>query len=171
MSKFLIYLHLEPYLHQWLTHSLGNPVEFPAKSNENAVIRRFLQTKPTDALPDLYAEGMTAVCIPDSKAKPVQHYNHCGAKGKKALAEAIEDLFRINLWSELAPLVCREERGGGGLNKLIVSWCEAHGISDDHTEAVRQKFYRMRKAYAKYGVFLGKMRKIRSDDGSGFVRG
>ena len=46
-----------------------------------------------------------------------------------------------------------------------------HGISDDYTEAVRQKYYRMRKAYAKNGVFLGKLRKNRSDDRGGFVRG
>ena len=40
-------------------------------------------------------------------------------------------------------------------------WCEAHGIDDDYTEAVRQKYYRMRKAYAKNGMFLGKLRKNR----------
>ena len=143
MSKFLIYLKLEPYLHQWLTHSLGNPVVFPARSN------------------DLYADGLTAVCIPDSKAKPVQYYNYCGPKAKSAIVEAIEDLFRINLWEELLPLSYSTERAECGLNKMIAAWCEMHGISDDYTEAVRQKYYRMRKAYAKNGVFLGKLRKNR----------
>lgn len=161
VSKFLIYLKLEPYLHQWLVHSLGNPVVFPAKSNENAIIRRFLQTKPMDAMPDLYAEGLTAVCIPDSKAKPVQFYNYCPPKGKAAIVEAIEDLFRINLWEELLPLSYSAERTACGLGQMIASWCEAHGIDDDYTEAVRQKYYRMRKAYAKNGMFLGKLRKNR----------
>lgn len=164
MSKFLIYLKLEPYLHQWLTHSLGNPVEFPAKSNENAIIRRFLQTKPNDAMPDLYAEGLTAICIPDSKAKPPQYYNYCGPKAKSAIIEAIEDLFRINLWAELAPASYNVERAECGLNKMIAAWCEMHGIDDDYTETVRQKYYRMRKAYTKNGVFLGKLTRNRSDD-------
>ena len=39
MSKFVVYVQVEPYLKQWLTHSFGDPVEFPSCSNENAVLR------------------------------------------------------------------------------------------------------------------------------------
>ena len=38
MSNIVIYLKLETYLKQWLIHSFGSPVRFPAKSNENAII-------------------------------------------------------------------------------------------------------------------------------------
>lgn len=167
MSKFVIYLKLEPYLHQWLVHALGNPVEFPAKSNENAVIRRFLQTRPEDVKPELFVDGLTAVCIPDSKAKPPQYYNYCGPKAKSAIIESIEDLFRQNLWSELSPSSLAD-RAECGLNKMIAAWCEMHGIDDDYTETVRQKYYRMRKAYTKKGVFLGKLTRNRSDDSPDF---
>ena len=124
---FLIYLRLEPYLHRWLTHSLGNPVTFPAKSNENAIIRRFLQIKPTDAIPDWYAEGLTAICIPDCKAMPVLFYNYCPPKGKAAIIEAIEELFR-----ELLFVSYGTKRADCGLNQMIASWREAHGIDDDY---------------------------------------
>ena len=56
MSKFLIYLHVEPYIRQWLIHSFGNPVEFPASSNENAVIRRFTQKQPASLKPQKPSE-------------------------------------------------------------------------------------------------------------------
>ena len=166
MSNFLIYIKLEPYLHQWLVHSLGNPVVFPAKSNENAVIRCFLQKLPAGKEPDKFVEGMTAICIPDSKAKPPQYYNYCGANAKAAIVESIEDLFRRNLWAELAPVGA--ERIECGLNKMIAAWCEFHGIDDDYVETVRQKYYRMRKAYTEKGVFLGKLTRNRSDDSLDF---
>lgn len=49
---------------------------------------------------------------------------------------------------------------------LLVCWlvclCErARAIGDDYTEAVRQKYFRIRKAYARNGMFLGKLRKNR----------
>lgn len=53
MKDFVFYIKLEHYLAQWLTHSLGNPVRFPAQSNENSVIRRFLQKLPPDKLPEM----------------------------------------------------------------------------------------------------------------------
>ena len=34
MSKFVVYVEVEPYLKQWLTHSFGDPVEFPVNSND-----------------------------------------------------------------------------------------------------------------------------------------
>ena len=51
MKDFVFYIKLEHYLAQWLTHSLGNPVRFPAQSNEISVIRRFLASS---AASDVY---------------------------------------------------------------------------------------------------------------------
>ena len=61
MNKFLVYLHVEPYMKQWLIHSFGNPVEFPASSNENAVIRRFTQKQPTNLKPELPSADEIAI--------------------------------------------------------------------------------------------------------------
>ena len=160
MSSIVFYLRLEPYLRQWLVHSLGDPVVFPAQSNENAVIRRFLRKRPEDIHPELAADGLTAICIPDSKAKPPQYYNYLGKKAKAAVKETIEDLFRANLWNEISDLT----RRNCGLNKTIAAWCEIHGIDDDYSETVRQKYYRMRDSYNKKGIFLGSLTRNRSDE-------
>lgn len=61
------------------------------------------QALSANVVSDLYVEGLTAVCIPDSKAKPVMYYNYCGSKVKSIIIEAKEDLFRINLCAELDP--------------------------------------------------------------------
>ena len=67
MSKFLIYLEVEPYMKQWLTHSFGDPVVFPPNSNENAVIRRLTTKRPYNNTPEQPTEKTVAICIPSSK--------------------------------------------------------------------------------------------------------
>lgn len=158
LMEFVFYITLQPYLHQWLTHALGNPVRFPRRSNENAIIKRFIQ-KNDGVTPELFRPGVTPIIIPDSKAKPVVQFNYMGPRGKKAVIEMIEDLFRRNLWNEIHSfeLTC-------GINAAIDAWCELHGIDDRYTETIRQKFYRMRKSYNERGVYLGKFSKIKGDN-------
>ena len=158
MSNMVFYIKLEGYLHQWLTHSLGSPVVFPKGSNENAVIRRFLAKLPHGKQPDIYQNGFTAIAIPDSKAKPPRTYNYLGPRAKLAIKQVIEDLFRQNLWHEMSDVVM-----SGDLNKNIMAWCEMHGIDDDYSEAVRQKFYRMRQNYNSKGIFLAQKHKKMRD--------
>ena len=164
MKDFVIYIKLEKYLSQWLTSALGNPVRFPAQSNENSVIRRFLQKLPQGKQPEMMFEGATAIVIPDSKAKDPAIYNYLGPRAKEAVIEAIEDLFRRNMWNELGDM----SDGSVGLNKMIAAWCELHGIDDDYAETVRQKYYRIRNAYNKKGVFLGSLTRKREDKGAYF---
>lgn len=159
MKDFVIYIKLERYLSQWLTFSLGSPVRFPSQSNENSVIRRFLQKLPPDKQPEMVFEGATAIIIPDSKAKDPVVYNYLGPRAKEAIIEAIEDLFRRNMWAELGDMTDTSV----GLNKMIAAWCEMHGIDDDYVETVRQKYYRIRNAYNKKGIFLGTLTRIRED--------
>ena len=83
MKDFVFYIKLEHYLAQWLTHSLGNPVRFPAQSNENSVIRRFLQKLPPDKLPEMPSDDTVAIVIPDSKAKDPAVYNYLGPLPKR----------------------------------------------------------------------------------------
>ena len=112
MNNFVIYVKLEKYLSQWLTNALGSPVRFPAQSNENAVIRRFLQKLPKDKAPIMASEELTPIFIPDSKAKDPRLFNYFGPRAQEALTEAIEDLFRRNLWAELGDLHPRRLGGG-----------------------------------------------------------
>ena len=156
MSNIVIYLRLETYLKQWLIHSFGLPVRFPAKSNENAIIRRFIQRQPVGQTPEIASPELLPIVIPDSCAKDPEIYNYMGPLAKAALTEAIEDMFRMNLWAELSGIV---EQSHKGINGLVAAWCELHGIDLDAQEAVRQKFYRMRKAYAKKNLVLYKSTK------------
>lgn len=164
MKDFILYVKLEKYLSQWLIHSLGNPVRFPSQSNENAVIRRFLQKIPEGEQPEMMSEDVTAIVIPDSKAKDPIIYNYLGPRAKEAVIESIEDLFRRNLWSELGDV----SDSPVGLNKMIAAWCEMHGIDIDYVETVRQKYYRMRSAYNRKGVFLGSLTRKREDKNANF---
>lgn len=161
MSNFVIYLDLPVHLSQWLTHSLGCPVRFPSKSAENAVITRFIQRLPAGAHPDVAADGLTPVCIPDSKAKDPAYYNYMGPYGKEALVQSIRELFRISLWNELGRVLVEDTNG---VNAQVYAWCEMHGIDIDHMEPVRQMFFRMRRAYTKSGIILIKNTKKRGDD-------
>ena len=158
---FVIYLKLEKYLMQWLTHSLGNPVRFPAQSNENAVISRFLTKLPEEKSPEMFQEGLTPIVIPESKAKDPTIYNYLGPRAKEAVIESIEDLFRRNMWAELGDMMANEQ--SVGVNKIVAAWCEMHGIDDDYIETVRQKFYRIRKAYTNKGINLQSLTRIRGD--------
>lgn len=152
MSDFVIYVHLEKHLHQWLTFTLGNPVRFPAYSNENAVIRTFTIKTPAGYTPSDNRSGKTAIVIPDSNSKPPEIYNHLGRKGQVALREAVKDLFLRSLWSEVSPLSTSKIR----LNALIAAWCESKGIDVDQIETIRQCYYRLRKLYAEKGITIKK---------------
>lgn len=159
MSQFVIYIKLEKYLSEWLTHSLGCPVRFPNGSNENSVIRAFTMQPPESELPETASEGMTPIYIPDSKAKPPESYNYMTDSGKKAVREAIMDLFTRNLWNELRPI----DSINIGVNTRIAAWCEMHGIGLDRVETVRQKYYRIREAYKKRGINLQNFTRNNSD--------
>lgn len=165
MSAFVFYIKLEKYLTQWLTHSLGDPVRFPAQSNENAIIRRFLQRVPEGQKPELKVDDLTSIVIPDSKAKDPAVFNFLGPRAKDAVVEAIEDLFRRNLWAELGDMSVEQSIG---VNKMVAAWCEMHGIDDDYVETVRQKYYRMRNAYTKNGIFLNSLTRKREDKNACF---
>lgn len=149
-QRFVIYIRLEKYLAEWLTSHLGDPVVFPACSHANSVIRTFLTKLPAGARPNLNDSTMTAIVIPDSKAKPRSVYNYIGEKGQKAVKEVIKDLFKRSLWTDISPL----EDSPVGLNTRIAAWCEMHGIGLDRVETVRQCYYRMRDSFTESGINL-----------------
>lgn len=150
MSQFVIYINLPKYLSEWLTHRLGDPVVFPASSPQNSIIRTFLIERPRETPPDTGGPGLTAISIPDSVAKPPEHFHHMTQRGKQAVAESCKDLFLRALWSDISPIIDSPV----GLNTLIGAWCETNGIGIDRIETVRQCFYRIRKDFGKKGINL-----------------
>lgn len=159
MEKYLVYLKVKPFIRQWLTFHYGDPVVFPAQSVENATIRRFLTPQPKDAKPQPMEEGEVAVCLPDSKQKPVVTYNHLGKYAKAALVECIEDTFKLQMWKELNDI----HTFGCPILRSIQAWCENNGISIDYDFTIRMRYQRMRNAYLKNGIDLRDKHRTKDD--------
>lgn len=153
MKDIVVYLRVERYIKQWLENALGNPVRFPARSYENELLHRLLSRRPQGVQPRLVAEPEeVAIVIPDRSDHKPEYYNYLSRRSQTAMVCAIDGLFRLALWSECAPLI----GSTAGLNAGIDEWCCRQGIDLDSREAVRQKFYRMRKTYRLTGIVLGK---------------
>lgn len=145
MDKFFVYIKVKPFIKQWLIFHYGEPVSFPSHSAENATIRRFLTIRPADKLPLAKADDEIAICIPDSKQKPVITYNYLGKYAKSAVVECIEDTFKLQMWKDLNDL----HDCGCSVLKAIQAWCENNGISIDYDYTIKMRYQRMRTAYLK----------------------
>lgn len=166
MSEFLIYLKVPVYVAEWAIHSLGIDndapegsvkraiIDFPKDSVENRLIKKFLEKTPAGVSPDMKGEHNLGVRIPSYKLKDPRVYNYLNEASKKLLTDSLETLLLQNLWSELGSL----ENLNCSIKQTIVSWCKMHGISDQYEDTIAQKFYRLRKRYAKKGIFLDKNR-------------
>lgn len=152
MRNITLKLRLPGYLRQWLTHCYGNPVRFPNRSYEHLLLRRYLRKPPAGYIPKKTTPDEVAIIIPDNDLHRPEYYHHLGRDGYRLLCDGIDNLFRLSLWRECFPLLATP----GQLNKGLDDWCADHGIALDYREAVRQKFYRMRRAYDDFGIFLGK---------------
>lgn len=153
MKGIIIYIKLPAYLRQWLVNSLGYPVRFPPRSFENLLLTRLCQRRPSSApIETSCPMGNVPVVLPDNSYHRPEFYNYLGTKGAREMARAIENLFRLHLWSECSYLCARP----GLLNSGLNDWCRAQGIDEVYREAVRQKFYRMRSLYNGTTIRLGK---------------
>ncbi len=157
MSCINSYIAVKPYIRDWTINHFGNPVRFPRNSVEDMLLRQFMSKWPKDldVIPHLAHENLT-IALPSMKAKDPRVYNYLSPLAKKAIGESLETLFINNLWTELSKILgynCN-------LTTLIDSWLEQHGVSLDHEEAIRQRFYRLRSKYHQKGINL---RQIRSE--------
>lgn len=160
MSNYVVYLQVKPFIRQWLTYHFGDPVTFPSQSAENATIRRFLAKLPDGAYPDQKTADSIAVCIPDSKQKPVITYNYLNQHAKEAVVECIEDTFRMQMWKDLNDLHdCK-----CSILKAIQAWSLNNGISIDYDLTLKMRYQRMRKSYLANGVDLRDKTRLRNDD-------
>ena len=155
MKDFCVYITFEPYIVAWLTATLGNPVRFPRRSAENALLTRCVSRRPPSAPPEVAPPGAVAIVLPDNAERRPEFYNYIGKRGRADITAAVDRLFRLHLWSECAHLIAHR----GELNRGIDEWCAQYDIPLAHREAVRQKFYRMRKEYQSCGIALGKKYK------------
>lgn len=152
----LLTLPISGYLREWLVHAFGMPARFPARSFENAIICRGLVKPPAHqaVTPSRATEDAVHIVAPVCHGKPFASYNILSRKAQSELIEAIEILFRLDLYHSLMPQLAKP-----GINDAIDGWCKSRGISLQFREGVRQKFYRIRKDYRSCGIFLGKKYK------------
>lgn len=160
MSEYLIYIKVSPYVAEWAVHSLGNPVDFPKDSVENRLIKKFLEKTPEGISPEMKGDSNLAIRIPFYKLKDPRIYNYFNDSSKEMLIESLKTLLLQNLWSELGSL----ENLNCSAKMMVISWCRKHGISETHEDTIAQKFYRLRKRYARKGIFLDKNRNDLNDD-------
>ena len=138
MSKFVVYLKLQPFVAQWLNHHYGNPVQFQPKSVENTTILQFTQKLP---------EGPAT-------------YNYLGPKGKEAVVDCIERTFKLMMWNELNDM----SDVGCSVLGAIDAWCEMHGIDIEYDRTILMRYNRIRNSYVKKGIDL--RRRMRNHDKS-----
>lgn len=155
MSKFVVYLKLQPFIAQWLYHHYGNPVKFQPQSVENSTILQFTRKLPEGRQPDTAAEGLTAVCIPDNEKKDPSVYNYLGPKGKEAVVDCIERTFKLMMWNELNDM----SDVGCSVLSAIDAWCEMHGIDIEYDRTILMRYNRLRNSYVKKGIDLRRKRR------------
>ncbi|HAT62281.1 MAG TPA: hypothetical protein DCS83_07000 [Prevotella sp.] len=159
MSKFYLYIPVQPFIKQWLVNHYGSePIFFDPKSIENAVIKTFTIKRPKNLDVEKQKSDEVSICIPDNSYKDPLVYNYMGPKGKKAVRECLDDIFKQNMWSELYSLINEgdEMRHGCSVMSAIDGWCEAHGISIEYDTTIRQRFYRLRDQHKRHGINLKK---------------
>ena len=150
MSDLNVYIKLKPFVQQFIQHDFGTPAVFPDKGPENSTIHHFVMRRPDDKAPDVEEDGLTPISIPDSCTKPARYYNYLTPRGKKAVAECCEYLFKRALWKELGDM----SDIGCNMMTAIYAWCEQHGIAIDYADTIRQRWYRLRNAYIKNNIDL-----------------
>lgn len=163
--RHILFLDTAPYLREWAEHTYGNPVQFPLRSREHAILRYYLSPPPEAVVPDtrrallrLLEQGKAPlqIIIPVIRWKPYARYNYLPRRGRHQLRGCLQALFDINLWNDMEPYLY-------GLPKVVAQvvgeWCTAHGISVAHEETVLKHYRTMQRFYAEHGIPV--RRKVR----------
>lgn len=120
MKGLTVYLRLEPYLRQWLTHHFGSPVRFPPRSYENMLLHRLLSRPAagaTTATGPTCPPDSVAIVITDHAQRRPEYWCHLSRRAQAEMARAVANLFCLALWSECVCLI-----HSGTLNRGIDSW-------------------------------------------------
>lgn len=110
MKGITVSILLPYYLAQWLTHALSDLVKFPVQSYENRLLSRLLSRRPrgegsraTSPVAECDARAnrqRVSLVIPDNDLHRPEYFNHLSVRASAQMAEAIDTLFRLHLWSE-----------------------------------------------------------------------
>ena len=150
--RFTVFITLEPYLAQWLTHESGGstPITIKRGSAEADLLEMFLSKQPTD--PDYRPQlrplpGQVEILLPAFKHKDTRIYNYLPPRGEISLHACIRNRFKVMLWKELHTIGNVVQR----TDMAISDWMEAHGIEvdDKNWNTVAKILQRNRAVYCK----------------------
>lgn len=143
MSDYLVHINVPKYVADFVNFHFGNPVQLDKYSIESRILKTYLAKQPDlCALDDPTAFNLH-IRIPYFKEKDPRTYFYLSPSSKKVLAAVLENLFEINMWIELLPTL----KTNVATSDVVYAYLERHGIDFEQHEAVRQKFYRLRKKY------------------------
>lgn len=173
----IIRLPLPPYLCQWLASRMGTPARFPNGSFENAILARHLAKAPRPLPSQSFlsinsiksnktneekaSASLARIAVPVVRGKPPSLFRHLPRRGREELRAAILTLFTLDLWNSCVPLLASRDVS---LTDGLDEWCRSRSITPENREAVRQRFYRLRRAYAERGVILGRRYKKKKSE-------
>ncbi len=128
---------------------------------DEATIERLSNDEDLFEAVEEYGDESTTIAYDIDKLWDGLHFLLTGVSAQETIEN---DLFTRALWNDINQL----EKSPVGLNQLIAAWCEMHGIGLDRVETVRQRYYRIRKAYYKHGINLKKSSRQHNHDSVDF---
>lgn len=164
MSDIVVYVELDSYLAQWLTHKNEGviPIVFPKNSYENDVLELSLSLRPKNTYDDGPKEGKIPIAVPYFKNKDVRSNNYLPRSGEIAIQKSIRQRFVMELWRDLHKF----GNIGKQRKELLFAWMEAHGIepSDKNWNTLAKIYQRRQDAYRKVKKNTKKTVNEPSDD-------
>jgi hypothetical protein len=151
----ILYLPLNGYLAEWAKNRFGSPLVFPPRSYENALIARNISKRPKDAQPvtTKKSDGFVGIVVPTIHGRDWTTYNYLPRRGCAQIIEALEWLFRIDLWQSMIGSF-----GTSHFARDLDEWRRNRGIHLDHLYALDKKLYRMKKDYENANrIILGRV--------------
>lgn len=152
----ILYIPLTGYLAQWAINRFGNPMRFPARSYEHALLATHITKRPHNIAPITpitACPDLVPIVVPTIHGRDWCTYNYLPRRGYTKLIESLEWLFRMDIWSSMVGSI-----GSSHFSEDLDEWRKSRGISLEHLYALDKKLYRMRKDYEKSNrIILGKV--------------
>jgi hypothetical protein len=142
--EYFIYLSAPEHLAQFIRHSFGYPVELIRDSPEARILREYLSKEP-EGFTDYSELCNVKIRIPYFKEKDPRVYHYISSSTRQALLESFDELLKRSMYQEIGALGNQNCK----LSTLIYAYMEKHGIEEKYWYTISQKWYRLRKSYAK----------------------
>ena len=142
MKNITVPIKVPRYLWQYVRRNFGEFAAFPRGSFVNYILHRLLTKRPPNAEPRRAPSApILHIVIPDCRFKKPEYYNYLTPRAEIKIRKALFETFDLDMWRSLQRLI----RQGMRIEHAVHHWCEQVGLDIAGREAVRKRFYRMRK--------------------------